>query len=159
MANYCFNRLTIRGDSHEVNRFRSKVWKNEEQPLDFNRTVPQPKELEGTESPNRAKPIIKSILKAKYGADNWYDWQQDNWGCKWGPYDGIDIPEETVYKNGKGKLVYEYNTPWSPPNQWLINTSKQFPSLKFENYCNEPGNCFKGTVVIINGQVTKDTIK
>lgn len=159
MANYCYNKLTVRGNPHELNRFRSKVWKNEKEPLDFNSTVPIPKELEETDSPNNAKPIIKQILKAKYGHDNWYDWQLANWGCKWGPYDGIEDPKEIIYKNGKGKIVYEYNTPWCPPAEWLINTSKQFPMLTFENYCNEPGCNFKGTQIFINGIKNKDTIK
>lgn len=160
MANSCYNKLTVSGDKQELNRFRAKVWKNKKEPLDFNSTVPMPKELEGTDSPNQANLITKQILKAKYGHDNWYEWQLSNWGCKWGVYeDSAGDPKEIIYKNGKGKLVYDYNTPWSPPTQWLVNTSKTFPNLIFKNYCNEPGMSFKGTQTIVNGKIIKDTIK
>ena len=159
MANYCANTLTVKGSPKELNIFRTAVWKSEVEPLDFSSTVPMPIELEKTESPNQSKPIIKSILRAKYGYDNWYDWQLNNWGCKWGPYNGIRDPKEKEYKNGNESLVYDFDTPWSPPTEWIVNTSKLFPTLTFKNYCNEPGCNFKGTQIIINGIITKDTIK
>ena len=160
MANYCFNRLTVRGDQKELNRFRTTIWKSEDEPINFASTVPIPPELENTQCPNNDPLIIRQVRKIKYGYDNWYDWQLANWGCKWGPYDhSMSDPEEKIYKNGKGKLVYTFDTPWSPPTEWIMNTSKLFPSLKFQNYCNEPGCCFKGTQFIINGMITKDTIK
>lgn len=160
MANYCMNKLTVRGDAKELGRFRTAVWKSEEEPLFFGGTVPIPPELDGTQSPSNLPLPQKLDLILKYGHDNWYDWQLANWGCKWGPYDNsVGDPEEIAYANGNGKLVYIYDTPWSPPTQWIINTSKQFPTLKFENYCDEPGSCFRGTETIINGKVIKDTIR
>lgn len=159
MANYCMNTLRISGDQKELGKFRTAVWKSEEEPLDFNGTLPMPAELENTQSPNDASMPIKLNLRMKYGHDNWYDWKLANWGCKWGPYEGNGDPSEVSYKNGKGKLTYDFDTPWSPPTAWIINTSKLFPTLKFENHCDEPGCGFKGTETIINGQIIKDTVK
>ena len=159
MANYCMNKLTVQGDAKELGRFRTAVWKSEEEPLWFGGTVPMPIELEGTQSPSKLSLPKRIDLKLKYGSDNWYDWQLDNWGCKWGPYDGVRDPKETSYKNGTGKLVYHFDTPWGPPTQWLINTSKLFPTLTFSNYCNEEGMGFKGTETIINGKMIKSTVK
>ena len=152
------NKLTVRGTPRELNRFRTTVWKSEKEQLDFNATVPIPEELANSNSPNPAKPIIKSILRAKYGHDNWYDWQIANWGCKWNA-DVYNDPQEISYKNGTGALIYEYDTPWAPPSAWIMNTSKLFPSLSFSNYCNEPDMGFKGTETIMNGRMIKNTIK
>lgn len=158
MANYCFNKLTIRGDASKLNEFRDRV-KNKEECLDFKATVPIPPELENTQAPSNLPKAAQLDLIMKYGHADWYDWQLANWGCKWGPYtDSTDVYQQE-YKNGKGKLIYTYDTPWAPPTQWIINTSKLFPELKFENYCDEPGMCFKGTETIINGQLIKNTIK
>lgn len=153
------NTLRVSGDQKELGRFRTAVWKSEEQPLDFNGTVPIPAELDGGQSPSNLPKAKQLDLIMKYGHPDWYSWQLANWGCKWGPYEGVGDPDEVSYKNGKGKLIYSFDTPWSPPVEWLLNTSKQFPTLKFENHCDEPGAGFKGTITIINGKVIKDAIK
>jgi len=159
MANYCMNKLTILGKTKEIIRFKETVWKSKDEPLNFQTTIPMPDELANTQSPSNLSKIKQANLIKKYGHTDWHSWQIANWGCKWGPYkDSMTKPTQTNYKNGKTKIIYEYDTPWSPPTQWLINTSKQFPKLKFQNYYNEPGMRFKGTETIINGKIIKNTI-
>jgi hypothetical protein len=148
MANHCTNKLTIRGETKILIEFKKRAWKNDNEPLSFETTVPEP------------TGITNLNLILKKGKDYWYNWQLENWGCKWGPYtDSTYVGDIETHKNGKGKLVYTFETPWSPPTAWIVNTSRLFPTLKFENYCDEPGNCFRGTETIVNGVIIKDTIK
>ena len=158
MANYCFNKLTIRGDTKQLIEFKDKVRGQDEEVLEFKNTIPTPPELDQTESPSNLPKTKQLDMILKYGHPDWYSWQIANWGCKWGPYTDSSSLDTNMYKNGKGKLVYSYDTPWSPPTQWIINTSKLFPTLKFENWCHEPGEGFKGTQIIMNGFIIKDNI-
>lgn len=54
----------------------------------------------------RATEELSRKLKEKYGHDNAYDWQCDNWGCKWGAsYTEVD-------KMGN---VKSFSNPWNIP--------------------------------------------
>lgn len=44
-------------------------------------------------------------LIAKYGFNNWYDWNVANWGTKWNAYDTYVFNE----------VITCFNTAWSPP--------------------------------------------
>ena len=89
--------------------------------LDFEKILPMPKELEGTESPTD-KP-------------NWYDWCNENWGTKWNSYDG------NVTENGIG-----FNTAWSPPVGVIVALSKRIgKSLRL--IYDEPGMDFCGEFI------------
>jgi hypothetical protein len=89
--------------------------------LDFEKILPMPKELKGTESPTD-KP-------------NWYDWCNENWGTKWNSYDG------NVTENGIG-----FNTAWSPPVGVIVALSKRIgKSLRL--IYDEPGMDFCGEFI------------
>ena len=68
--------------------------------LDFEKILPMPEELRGTEAPT--------------DNPNWYDWCCENWGTKWNSYDG------NVTDDGIG-----FNTAWSPPSPVITALSKQ----------------------------------
>ncbi len=55
-------------------------------------------------------------LRAKYGATNWYDWQRENWGTKWGTYD-LKVHE----MGGDGSpILIEFQTAWGPPSPEMM---------------------------------------
>lgn len=70
----------------------------------------------------------------------WYEWRCDNWGCKW---DASYIN----YSDG----YYTFNTPWSPPINWLKTVSIKYPKLTFNIQYEDEGFDFFGTSIIKKG--------
>jgi hypothetical protein len=67
-------------------------------------------------------------LRAKYGATNWYDWQLENWGTKWGTYQ-LRVHE----MGGDGSpILIEFQTAWGPPSPEMMGRINHYLQ---ENYC------------------------
>ena len=72
-------------------------------------------------------------LYAKYGADNWYDWCNDNWTSKWDACDiSLDIDEGDF-------LEYHFDTPWGPPENIYYVLTVQHPNVYVSWFYDEPG--------------------
>lgn len=167
MPNYCYDTLTITGNSLYMSELYDFIGTDVKSNFTMNKFIPMPEELKNTDSPIRfiavgTKKVIdssgNSILKNvndknqteeefiihnnylidKYEYDNWYDWAYANWGCKW-DIDIIDILEES-----DTKLSINYDTAWNPNYQFIEFLGLQFPNLKFELEYYEPGNSFAG---------------
>jgi len=92
--------------------------------------------------------------KARYGADNWYDWKCLRWGTKWGAYDATEWVRVT---NGDTLTAFiSYQTAWSPATAFFITASQQFPTLSFTHSFADEGGGFLGYETIVNGKVTKE---
>jgi hypothetical protein len=68
-------------------------------------------------SPEKCK-----VLKEKFGAENWYDWNIMTYGTKW------DFESENVNKSDISFNCY-FETAWSPPSIFLFNLQNKFPKL------------------------------
>ena len=148
MPNWCFNNLSVYGPESDLTDFLSKVRKNDEQYIDFNGIIPMPEELINTTSPNPDPESDKSKeLRAKYGADDWYEWAIKNWGTKWNAtsIDDWEVEEDKT----SAQIVFD--TAWSQPTEWLLNASKIYPNLSFDLDYYEEGNCFIGHYNIKDG--------
>ena len=130
MPNYCSNKLTVTGPDADVRSFKEKAagpcpWlkpdETEVEVLNFHSLVPVPDE----------------VLKAGYEAAG-YDWERENWGCKWGADDAklLDAWEAGV--------IYEFYSAWSPPIKFLQEVASAYPKLQFVLECEESGMAFKG---------------
>lgn len=66
-----------------------------------------------------------NLLKM-YGADNWYDWALNNWGCKW------DANSERVED---GDYEFRFETPWGEPEEFIkkfaLEVYKKCPKSTF----------------------------
>jgi hypothetical protein len=90
--------------------------------LDFEKILPMPPELKGTEAP-ADKP-------------NWYDWCVENWGTKWNSYDG-NVTEDGI----------SFNTAWAPPTPVIVALAKKIgKSLRL--IYDEPGMDFCGELIV-----------
>ena len=113
------------------------------------KTIPMPKELEGTSSPTD-KPN-KRLLK-KYGSDNWYDWQLENWGCKWGACHTQDAQKIA------GGYRFLFDTPWAPPVTWMIATARKFPDLTLKDTWQGDGGDGQAIITIHGEDVNEEVL-
>jgi hypothetical protein len=61
------------------------------------------------------------------GADRCgYDWEWTNWGVKWG---AVGTRRDRINDT---EVRYSFDTAWSPPLQFFVAVSPQFPRLRFE---------------------------
>lgn len=122
MPNWCQNNLKIKGNGEKVLEVLELI-KDEDGNMTFEKFLPTPKELEDEPSPQRNKEK-KNRFKEKYGADDWYHWRLENWGCKW------DADDSVFWKDGDDWVV-SFQTPWGPPCSFIETLSKEFPKITF----------------------------
>lgn len=170
MPNWVENEIKITGPTKDLWEFLDSVDKEEGIIRTF---LPCPKELMALTSPvsvvdteeearelnlknlgfeNKIRYISKrksDELISKYEVNEWYEWQHQNWGIKWGDC-------ETCLEMIDGKIIGSFNTPWGPPVLALTKISKFFPLLTFEINYFEGGMGFQGIFIVSNGIVKKD---
>lgn len=142
MPNHVTNNVSLKGKDEDIKDILSSL-KSEDSDFDFNKIIPMPKELEGTVS-STATPTNHELIE-KYGADNWYDWSNKNWGTKWNAYD-ISIIDETEI---------QFDTAWSCAAALIGKLSALHPKVEFTlTYADEDlgSNC--GIVTYKNGTET-----
>jgi len=79
-------------------------------------------------------------LKARFGADNWYDWCLKNWGVKW---DAANV-NKSVYARG---ITITFETAWGPPVGIIHALAAKYPELTFRNTYSVEG--YPGTDVVV----------
>lgn len=164
MPNWCSNTLIVRGLEKALGRFHdAHAGRNDddETTFSFKGSVPTPSVLTKiiSSSPHnqwerggeklQIKERTLAFLRARYGADDWYDWQNANWGTKW--------DAGTAHSDASpGCRTYEFSTAWSPPIEWAKKASLIHPALELAIEYDEPGMCFAGTFKVYRGEVTFD---
>lgn len=111
--------------------------------------LPCPEELLKVTSPVRAEngeneeQFRERVKRCKelYGAEDWYRWQVDKWGTKW------DV-NATIHSQTKYRIVYQYDTAWSPNIMFFYNICEKYPLLTFDVKYREEGMGFKGEETI-----------
>lgn len=174
MPNHVIHEIEINSPNIEKLKEIGRYIKSKESKFDFNKIIPLPQELEGTASPATiikdkdfpkelrkykkrknnfgGRPISESESKEliqKYGYDNWYDWNIENWGTKWNAYD-IKIFQNTI----------EFQTAWSTPEPVIQKLSEKFPETTFTiKYADEDMGSNCGIYEYKNGQMIHNQIE
>ena len=172
MPNYCYNNLTIKGDVKSMREFYDYLGPLDLN-FNMTNILPMPIELENTHHPvsfhvQSTKEILSENgtvekiqinennqteqefmdhcknLEDKYGADNWYDWCYENWGCKW------DIDDLSIDSQTDDKLCVSYETPWCPNSNFIAFLGTKFQKLEFELEYYEPEMSFAGIIYVQN---------
>jgi hypothetical protein len=159
MPNWVYNTLTIEGDVSPVQMFKAKV----ETPYEFvsHEYNPETKQRETKiEMSERAFSFWNIIQPPKerlglyFGvADgsedktwNWYNWNNNNWGTKW------DACSPTLVEDSNNKVVYRFDTAWSPADPVVMKASEDYPDLTIRlDYEEEQG--WGGYYVLKAGKV------
>jgi len=121
MPNWCDNILTISEPSAELTNYLK------EEGFFFDKIKPMPPEL-------------------KEG-DGWYDWAVYNWGTKW-DLDGNPLMPDSFQDK---KIIFSFDTAWSPPMGVICALSEKFPEDHFVLQYLETGMCFGGEAHFSDG--------
>ena len=104
------------------------------------------KELNPASIEEVGKAYIENIIN--HGADTWYDWSVNNWGCKW------NACESEIEDN-----VISFHTAWSGSFPITETLSEMFPTLSFTHeFADEDIGYNCGRIVFTNGEVVSEYI-
>jgi len=146
MPNWVYNDLGITGNKEDIAKLKNQM----NQPFtrihdqwDADTNTYSQKEVLFSNPVFAFWNIIKPTNMKAYNAvsngtsmdnpDNWYSWNNRNWGTKWdvAVADNEKYPETELYDEGDESLSYRFNTAWGCPESAIANLSSQFPSLDF----------------------------
>ena len=146
MPNWVYNYVSINGNKDEIQRFISQAKK--EHPASFDEDKKElVYETDDLSFWNFIAPPQEAVESGEYFGtngwvggkktgdtpNNWYNWNNKYWGCKW---DSSDTEMEYDEKSPKS-VVYRFQTPWSIPEPVFEAMVEQFPKLKFSFECEE----------------------
>lgn len=137
MADWCENKLYVFGPPDDLDAFAKRA--HGEVALDLNSFVPIPEELRSTQAPNRDRENA-ALMMERYGHEDWDSWQRANWGIK---SNCMHVTMRRVTDStGEGSLTYEFDTPWEPFDQKVLDTmAAAFPTLMLELEYFGPHGC------------------
>ena len=90
------------------------------------------------------------LAEEETGYSNWYEWQHDKWGVKWG------ASESLVEEKSTTTCVYTFQTPWGTPINWLNYLAKQYPAFNFIHKCADPSMDFHNEYFFENGELLEE---
>jgi len=154
MPNWCFNLLTVTGEKRALADFIRKAndnretWKSpyfrKRSPFSIERLMPTPEPLAGAVPPrDKAQAYENKVI---FGSEDWYHWRIKHWGTKCDVY--ADVTEQA-----DEKIVYQFDSAWSPPREFFETVSRMFPNLTFHIEYEEPMMGFAGEATYKNGFV------
>lgn len=146
MPNYTHNYLTVQGVPEALRYFyeRNRISDIDakfmgfhgEQPISFEKCVSREIDTVFANYINRNYIVksysevgfFKNLNKSENNVDDW-DLMVSIWGTKW---DAIDPKVDLTKIDNEKKVVYNFDTAWCFPENWLITISKMFHYLTFE---------------------------
>ena len=158
MPNWCTNTLNICGPVTEVDGFVKAVHNDEgnQEYTILESLYPVPHDLKdlpstfGMVSDDDPDKDRKESNQEKYGAVDWYDWCCNNWGTKWADCHTEYICDDQ--SEGLKKVMFRFDSAWSPPINGFNAIATMFPKLVFDLRYEEPGMCYQGYKIWGNGE-------
>ena len=160
MPNWVSNSVRVTGDKEELKRFAEQAGRsytrkyqdiegkwyeaesNNEHLSFWNFVRPDNSILDEYWGSERQDLSLEERLQHK--TNHWYDWNIRNWGCKW---DASDV----YFEDWDGELAYDFETPWSYPEDVLVAMVAQYPTLTFSiRFLEEQG--WGGEALGMNGE-------
>ena len=180
MPNWVFNGLTIEGNPEQVDKLVEQMNKpfvysvNSNGDLAFNinqRKYVNPifsfhniysyKDAGITDEVYHSQPTFDKDVPM-FSGDDWYNWNNREWGTKWDVAIAEDNKHMDTYMegpvaNGDNSVVYyNFDTAWSRPVPALIKLSKQYPNLLMTlSYKEESG--WGGEMEFLRGVVISES--
>ncbi len=163
MPNWCFNRLLVAGNKHELRRFLKDITNTPNIKADpasalddkysLNKLVPldprgsiEKTYTQTTDDGTVVEAKMSVFSSATDGFDGYAD-AIDKWGSKWGAC-SVEIDDEDSYP-----LCIRYESAWSPADKLIKSISEQYPKLAFAVYFDEEANFFCGWQLFAEGKL------
>ena len=154
MPNWTYNRIAVKGEKKNLDKFMSDAIRNEEGGLSLSSWLPIPETYRKYDTTNHpdgkglrvgekwwdgfgdhgdqvvTEELIEEFKKAtaeqreKYGVVGWYDYNLKTFGCKWDSEVNVDY-------EGEEEIGLSADTPWTAPEAWFRTISKNYPELVF----------------------------
>ena len=155
MPNWCSNNLSVYGKIEDMKKFMEVIDMGNDEYSLLESLYPTPPELNiGDVSMNPDEQQIANF--EKFGYKSWYDWRIANWGTKW-PESDLHLGQEyTENLDGTAVIAFNFESPWCSPLEAFDKISKDYPSLLFAIYYEEPGMAFCGKTVWGLGERQED---
>jgi len=154
MPNWVSTTASVTGSKEEIVKFLKGITDNKI----LESYVPCPRELRETLSGFSNDEEAMAELKkqqeaniAKYGHQDWYEWQYGVWGTKWGDSDTHFEPMSEL-SNGEYEVQFYFSTAWGPADKGFLTVSSMFPTLTFLFDYDEEAGFFAGLQVMKNGE-------
>jgi hypothetical protein len=163
MPNWCENTLIVAGDKWNVKDFMDQIkTKEDSESADhanyeiLENLYPTPEDLNirATFNSDPEKDPQHEQKKAnleKYGAADWFEWRNANWGTKWGDCETQLTDQD--YRDNFGKVMLSFNSAWGPPYEGIKYIATIFPRLLFDLRYYEEGMCFQGYITIMGEKI------
>lgn len=140
MPNWVYNYASITGSVDDVDKFLDHIktrperisendWQGPESTLfSYHSFITLPddvtdEEYHGTHGSGPDGPLGDT-------PGNWYNWNTDNWGCKWDA-SSVEMSTWTDEPNSWKEVNLRFESPWSPPEPVFSAMVEKFPSLDF----------------------------
>lgn len=71
--------------------------------------------------------VAPTDLESYFTGSKWYDWNCNNWGCKW----DVNVEDEDTFTfpSGEESHTYRFDTAWSPPTGVFAALCAKYPEL------------------------------
>jgi hypothetical protein len=156
MPNWCSNTVIIQGEPEEVKQLLESV-EEAGSAFSLDKVIAMPEALRGKSSPERDEDVASTNMKL-YGAKDWYDWSNLNWGTKW------NVDAKITYDNGnnnplinsKRTVRIEFDSAWAPPLPVYEVLAARWPNTNIYVSYDEPGADFAGYVMYTKGKAVKE---
>jgi len=154
MPNWCDNTVMIKGSKEEIVTLRNKLHDyTNKNPFDFEAILPCPQLLRAESAPQRNQQRA-AILNKKYGASDWYEWCNSNWGTKW---NSSDTQITAEYGDDNQYVVsYSFQTAWAPPLPLYSILAKTHPNTNIYVCFDESGCEFSGWRYYAGGELVSE---
>lgn len=153
MPNWVSTTASVKGSREELQKFLDGIKDNRI----LESYVPCPEELRETMSGfSNDEEKMEELRKkqevniAKYGHKDWYEWQYEVWGTKWGDCD-THIEPMTQLSSGEYEVSIYFQTAWGSASAGFQQVSAMFPSLMFFFEYDEEAGFFAGLEVMKGG--------
>lgn len=175
MPNWVYNSLSIEGNAEDISAIKTQLnkpfsrihdsWDKDtgamakkeykySNPVFAFWNIIAPTDLETYETqPEFNAQSVLDVMTSQ--GNDWYNFNYREWGTKWdvAVHDEDDYPDTELVEEWTDRLIYRFNTAWSPPLPAIHTLSAQYHNLEFTlSYEEETG--WGGEIEFLAGQDT-----